>query len=323
MKSIKIIIAVFLVLSVTAACFSACKKNTEEAIVTLAVTDENGEAVTDGNGDAVTEIAGAGGEEISVSLDAEDASKAEAASQAAASKDGTKDNSGNTDSAETTKSDGKKSDKKSDKTTTAAATTAAPIEKPAAPDAPTDFKAAEVTESTIKLTWSKVKCTGYILYRFEDNGKVILDSDNTKKTSYTFKKLPSDTKFYFVIVAYNKNEAGSAISSQVQTTAKTKEDTSKKARTIVVKLPTNLGETDTLTVTVKDKDGKKDTIDLGVVELNGVDKIFTTDKKYAGNITVTAALKDNDVSNSVVSDKDTIELDVSGIGVDIIEGGDF
>ncbi len=69
---------------------------------------------------------------------------------------------------------------------------------------------ATVTDTTVKLSWSKA--TGAEGYRIERlDGKTWKKVDSTKSTSYTVKKLSPYTKYTFRIVTYLKDQNGTYI----------------------------------------------------------------------------------------------------------------
>ncbi len=286
MKRIKIIISVLLVIAVVAACLAACsKKNGNEEVVTIAVNDELNEETSGEAGEGVSEGAG---EEVSV----------ETSNTTTATSETTTVKSGETSTSTTVKSD------KS-------------VKKPAAPKAPSNFKATNITYDSVELSWSKVDCKGYTVYLFDSKGNP-LKSDNTTKTKYTFKELAADTTYYFAIVSYNENKAGKTLSKVVQTNAiKTKINDKSRKRTIQIRLPHD-SEQEEIEIRIYAKGAKEADIITKSAVCNGDTIEFKTDKKYTVIEMVEVILKKHDHSVSVTKDSDIIFVDASGTGIDNI-----
>ncbi|MBR7061326.1 MAG: fibronectin type III domain-containing protein, partial [Eubacterium sp.] len=214
MKNSKAIIAVVcaLVLIFSLAACATQKAKTEE--ITQVVTDENGEVVTDKNGEALTE-------EIQAQIVTD--ANGKAVTEVVTDQNGkplttVKDNkyvnvtqvvtvSGSTSSetsqTSTTKSKKKsKSDKEESSTTKKASSVKAP-------DAITKLSASSIEKTSFKLSWNKVKCSGYYVMFSVDNGAHWSYFERAyTKTSYTAKNLISDQNYLIQVLAFNKSESG-------------------------------------------------------------------------------------------------------------------
>ena len=308
MKNSKAIIAVVcaLVLIFSLAACAAQKAKTEE--ITQVVTDENGEVVTDKNGEALTE-------EIQAQIVTD--ANGKAVTEVVTDQNGkplttVKDNKyvnvtqvvtiSNSTSSQTptTKSKKKsKSDKKESSTTKKASSVKAP-------DAITKLSASSIEKTSFKLSWNKVKCSGYYVMFSVDNGAHWSYFERAyTKTSYTAKNLISDQNYLIQVLAFNKSESGKVYKGKAkQITVKTKENTKKRKIKINVVLPVDANQKDDLIISI---DGK--TIDEKTVKLDGSTYTVTTEKEYKGEVEITAELKSHGIQ-TVLTDKEECFLEV-------------
>lgn len=304
-KKISIALVVLIVLSMA---FVACSKNAkdEEATVTQVVTDENGEAVTDENGEVVTELVTG-----SVVTDAEGSTVTEVVTNAQGEKITNSQGGDITQVVTKTPNGSTKND-----------TTVSTIPMAKKPADVSKLKVSNITQTSVKLTWSSVKCDGYqISYRVVEDGSdwKYLEEDYSK-TSYTVSKLTSYTKYEFRVRAFNKNKVGNKSGSKWkesgEITTKANEEISRKIKVSVI-LPNNGGIEETVTVYVN---GKKDgTI---TAKLDGSTISYTTVKKYKGVANVKASLKSMGYARAVNTDKESCEIDFSNEGIKILDGED-
>lgn len=326
MKKYKGIIAVLMVFVIICS-FAACKSqggSEDTSEITQAVTDADGEpvtdesgevvteavqgeAVTDKNGEAVTEVVTSKNGEAVTNSKGQSVTQVVTAASSASGKTTTKSNS-TTKAGSTAKAD--------DKGTTA--TTKKPITKPSKPADVSSLKASSVEADSIKLTWSKVDCTGYQIQMSSDGGMnwTYLEKSYTKGTTYTVKDLNSLTEYRFRVRAYNKNTAGTTASKWTQLTVTTSASETAKKLTITILLPNDNGKEDTLTIKI---DGK--TVHTATVKCNGSQYVYTTEEKYKGAVNIAASLKNGNVSHSINTDKDA-KIDLSVRGIDVLEGED-
>ena len=298
MKSFKTVISVILAVTLIACVFGACKEtkkkedNTETQIVT--VTDENGEVVTDKNGEVVTSVSSESESEGGVVVIDDD-----------------DDNNKKLPAEKTDKKDDKKDNKNKDKKDSTSKKEA--ITKPAAPDKITGLKVSNVTKDGLLLSWNGVKCDYYQL-QYKKAGKewkTVKDSMTSTKVSFE-KALDTYTVYYFRVRAINENSAGKSATKWAEIKATTKAD-EKVERFIRVKalLPVDSNVEDTLLIYVNGKLDKEVKI-----HCNGKTKSVDTTKKYKGLVEVKAVLKSHKTSNKAKTDKDSITLDLTSIGID-------
>lgn len=82
-----------------------------------------------------------------------------------------------------------------------------------------NFKAAVITSSTVKLTWDNVfAADGYIVYKYDNTKKTWVRVAKTTSNAYTVSKLSSATKYDFAVKAY-KNVSGKEVTSKSYQTA--------------------------------------------------------------------------------------------------------
>lgn len=63
----------------------------------------------------------------------------------------------------------------------------------------------DVTKTSVKLSWSKVEnATKYEIYKYDLASGKLTKVDSTVKTTYNIKKLTSNTKYVFTVIAYAK-----------------------------------------------------------------------------------------------------------------------
>ncbi len=302
MKNFKPIIALFLC-AIIAVSFVACKGKTSggeeggtktaesvssEVVTGAPVTDKNGKAVTDKNGKAVTE--------------------APVDSNAKASTD----KNGKTVAETTKKGDKNKKDDKKAKTT-------ATTQKVKNPNTVKEIKVSNITETGVKLSWEGVVCDFYELeYKKADAERWDTIDEELNATSIDVSGLESFTKYSFRIRAIIKSKAGKSPSAYTYVDATTKAQDKSRKITIKVKLPARNNADDKLVLYVKE--GKKDKENIGEadIKLDGSTVKIETKKKYSGVVTVQARLKKIDEKASVETDKDTVLVDISNIGIDTI-----
>ena len=303
---IAVLCAIVLIFSL-AACAQQ-KGKTEK--VTQVVTNENGEAVTgengeliteeveaqiitDANGKAVTEVVtGQNGQPLTTVVNNSYVNVTQVVtSQKSQTTAGNK-------TATTKKSE--KTTKKKSKTTT---TQSASDNAPKAPENISSLSVSDISETSLKLNWSKVSCTGYQIAISEDGGVswAYLEKDYTK-TTYTVKDLISNTDYIFRVRAFNKNNDGTSASEWKSTNAKTKENKDKRKITISIELPVDGDADDVLTVTIDGKEIKKEK-----VKLDGSTVSFTTEEKYKGEVEINASLADHG-ADTIKTDKAECKL---------------
>lgn len=292
MKNSKGIIALLtvVVLAVTLVACSANKDHPTEKI-TQAVTDENGEFVTNKKGEAVTN------------------SKGQAVTQVVTRKTTTTTKKGNGKNNKTTT---KKNASKDD------STTKKPVKKPEKPANVSSLKVSDVKQTSVKLTWNSVKCDGYQISYSTDKGATWhYFEEEYKSTSYTAKDLTSDTYYIFRVRAYNGKKGNMSASKWKEVSATTEEQTITRNITFSILLPTDGNIEDTVSVYI---DGKLD--GEMKVKLNGKTVEYTTKKKYKGKVDYKITLKGANTSRDGATDKEKLLVDISSIGIDIIEGED-
>ena len=82
------------------------------------------------------------------------------------------------------------------------------------PSIPANLKAALVTATSTKLTWSSVSgASGYVLYRFNSTSKAFDNIKSTSSTNYTNTGLTSGKTYFYVIKAYRWIISGKTIYS--------------------------------------------------------------------------------------------------------------
>ena len=310
MKKFKIIISVLLALTLVICAFTACKgkgkKASDGATATVVVTDENGEEVTDENGELVTAVVDENGEIVEAG-DGDDSGVDTDDGGVEIDNGGVNINSGN--------SSGGKSKtvkhKSGSKTTNKASKN---IKKPAAPDKVSGLKATDIKETSVKLTWKKVKCTGYEVAYSTDSTKWTTIKSAMTKNELPVSGLKTSTTYYFRVRAFNSNAAGKAASGWAVTNAATKANESIKRKIkISVKLPMDSNKEDTIRIYVDDM---KAVVKETKIKCNGTTFTWTTDKEYKGPVKVKAVLVSHKVSNTITTDKESCMVDLSGIGID-------
>ncbi len=314
MKQLKIVISVILAAVLVLAVFTACKGNKGGKggeTVTVAVTDENGEAVTDENGEVVTEV-----------VNAEDTTAASEGEAVVIEGDGNDnksgDNSGNSTTKKTTKSS-KDNKKKDDKETTKK--NKKTVKKPAKPAKPANFKATGVTKDSLSLSWDAVKCDAYEL-EYKESGKdwKSLQKSMTSTKANLKEYLKAYTLYYFRVRAFNENSAGKSASDWVEIKVKTKADEKyKRFISVKVKLPFDSKKKDKVRIYIKKqgKDEKFVLVNEKDIICDGSNYKYKTDKKYEGVITVKAVLVDHKKQEKVETNGDSCEIDLSTIGIDV------
>lgn len=324
MKNSKGIIALLtaVVLAVTLVACSASKDHPTEKI-TQAVTDENGEFVTNENGEVVTELVesevatdsnGKSVTEVVTNKKGEPVtnSKGQAVTQVVTRKTTT-----------TTKKGNGKNDKTTDKnnkpgSTDNNGTTKKPVKKPKKPANVSSLKASDIKQTSVKLTWGKVNCDGYQIAYSDDKGATwhYLEEEY-KSTSYIAGKLTSDTVYKFRVRAYNGKKDNRSASKWKEVSATTKAQNISRNITFNIILPTDGNAEDTVSVYV---DGKLD--GEMKVNLNGNTVQYTTKKKYKGKVGYKIVLKNSNTSREGATDKEKWTVNISSIGIDVVDGED-
>ena len=315
MKNSKAIIAVLcaVVLIFSLAACAQQKVKTEK--VTQAVTNESGEIVTDENGATVTEelqaqivtdsegkavteiVTGTDGKPLTTVKD----NKYVNVTQVVTAKGGKASNS-TTGKASTTKAS-------KDKTTNQEQTSSTSKKSSSdvkAPAAITTLKASDISQTSFKLSWNKVDCTGYRIMFSTDGGArwSYFERDYKNKTNYTAKGLISDTNYIVKVVAYNSKSGKTAEGKGKQIAVKTKANTKSRKIKINVVLPADSNMEDTLTVSIDGKEIKKEK-----VRLDGSTYTFTTEDKYKGEVEIKAELKEHG-AEILLTDKEECTIEV-------------
>lgn len=289
MKKTRKIIAVLLCVVLLACSFAACSSSGSDSDVTSSKTDSSVQSDDKNN------------------KTDDDKDKSEKS-----------DNSGKSDKKDTSdKSDkSNKSDNKDDSSKSSKDT----IKKPDKPANVTSLKASSVTSSSVTLTWKKVKCTAYRVRVFDTKGNKLKDV-TCKGNSYKVTKLESYTSYEFRVRAYNENDAGKSESKDSSITATTKSANTQRKIKISVLLPKNSAKSDTLNIYITN--GKKtEKVKSAKVKCDGSTYTFTTSKKYQGVVTIKAELVDSKTSDSVKTDKKSVTLNLTKIGIVQIDGED-
>ncbi|MBQ7740007.1 MAG: fibronectin type III domain-containing protein [Eubacterium sp.] len=191
--------------------------------------------------------------------------------------------------------------------------------KPSAPKNVSGVKATEVTTTSITLEWNKVKCTAYQVYMSRDGVKWSYISKKLDKNTITIKNLHSYTDYYFSVRAYNANDKGAVASKWTKSLlVKTKPVNNERNIKINVKLPAKGNNADKVRIYINDE---KKPIDEHSVTLTGDTYSFKTPKKYKGVVKVKAVLVKENVKDAVKTDKDTVNLDLSAVGIENVNGG--
>lgn len=183
----KKILAVFMVIAITLAFASCSSKNYKDTVVTIPVTDENGEQVTDKDGKPVTEVVEAEEENQDEKANGTDKATQEADTTKKETEKSTTEKSEKT----TEKSD--KTTKKSDKTTTAKQSTAKKDQTTKADEA---TKKTDATEKTTKAQ----------------------DDKTTEKTTESTTKKPEkrEVKVRIILPYYNEIDSELSIKYKVE-----------------------------------------------------------------------------------------------------------
>lgn len=321
MKNSKSIIAVIIAV-VLISSLIACTQKAPTETVTQAVTNENGEFVTDENGELVTEeieaqvvtdkngnpvtevVTDGEGKPVTTVQDGEYVNVTQVVTEASGN------NTTGSGSKTTTKKGAttKKSEKKTTKNNT--------VKKPDAPSKVSKLSVSDIKENSVKLSWSKVKCSGYQVQYSVDGVNFVDLNKNTTSTSLTVGGLESYTKYTFRVRAFNKNSAGKSTGKWTQTTATTKASESKRYITFNILLPMNSKKEDTLIIKVGDDKYEEK------VNLDGTTFTFKTPKKYKGVVKYSITYKSTGNGASGKTDKDICEVDLTATGIYIIDGDD-
>ena len=319
MKNSKPIIAVLCAIVLIFSLVACAQQKAKTEKVTQVVTDANGQAVTGENGEAVTEevmaqvvtdkdgkavteiVTGTDGKPLTTVVNKKYVNVTQAVTQAP---------SGKTTKAKeypsqttTKKKKGKKTSttkKGSKPTTTKKGKTA-----PNTPANVSKLTASSITQTSLKLSWNSVKCSGYQLAVSSDGGKTwkYLEKEY-KATSYTVKKLVSNTVYLFRVRAYNTNSAGKTPSDWKTVKAKTKATTEARKIKISVMLPIDGEIEDVLSIYINNKKVKSET-----VHCNGDTFEFTTKEEYKGEVEITASLEKHGTI-TIKTDKSKASLEV-------------
>lgn len=298
MKNYKTLVALLLA-AVIALSFAACKGTPSSPEETsgeeiAVVTDESGETVTDKEGEPVTEKSKKK-EKEKVTVDV---------------------------SEQESKADEQSTEKKKDKTTEKETTTQ-PVSKVKNPNTVKEINITDITEESLTLKWEGVVCDYYELeYKRATAEEWESIDDKLKATSIDIEGLVSMTKYDFRLRAIIKNKAGGSPSAWTYASAKTKEKIETRKIKISVQLPARNEEEDRLIVYIKEDGKKRKKIYSKKVKFDGSKVTFETEKEYKGVVTITAKLKNAEVQDKIKTDKDKCTLDVTAIGMDIINGED-
>ena len=322
MKRYKSIIAV-LAAVILISSLIACTQKAPTETVTQAVTNENGEFVTDENGELVTEeieaqivtdkngnavtevVTDGDGKPVTTVKDGEYVNVTQVVTQSASSgKTTAKSGSKTTAKNAATKKSGKKD------------TTKAPTKKPSAPPKVAKISAGSITENSLKLTWSKVKCSGYQVQYSADGVNFTYLTKNTAATGLTVDGLTSYTQYTFRVRAFNKNSAGTTTGKWNKTTATTKASDANRKITFNILLPMNGNKEDTLIIKVGDDKYEEK------VTLDGSTFTLKTSRKYKGAVKYNISYKSSGLGVSGRTDKEVCEVDLTATGIYIIDGED-
>ena len=320
MKNSKAIIAVLCAVVLIFSLAACAQQKAKTESVTQAVTNENGEIVTDKNGAAVTEelqaqiVTDAEGKAITEVVTGTDGkplttvkdNKYVNVTQVVTAKNSNAP-SGNATGSTTVKTSTTKAskDKKTTKSEKASSTTKKSTSKVKAPEAITKLKASDVTQTSFKLSWNKVDCTGYrIMFSTDGGARWSYFERKYSKTSYTANGLISDTNYIVKVVAYNSKSGKTAEGKGKQVAVKTKANTKSRKIKIHIVLPIDSNMEDTLTIFIDGKEIKKEK-----VRLDGSAYTFTTDEKYKGEVEIRAELKEHG-AEILLTDKEECTIEV-------------
>ena len=320
MKNSKAIIAVLCAVVLIFSLAACAQQKTKTESITQAVTNENGEIVTDENGAAVTEelqaqiVTDAQGKAITEVVTGKDGkplttvkdNKYVNVTQVVTAKSGNASGSKTSESTSAKASTTKASKDKTTKAETTSSTTKKGESKVKAPAAITSLKASDITQTSFKLSWNKVDCTGYRIMFSPDGGArwSYLERDYKNKTSYTAKGLISDTNYIVKVVAYNSKSGKTAEGKGKQIAVKTKANTKSRKIKINIVLPADSNMEDTLIISIDGKEIKKDK-----VKLDGSTYTFTTEDKYKGEVEIKAELKEHG-AEILLTDKEECIIEV-------------
>ncbi len=270
-------------------------------LVTEVVTNSKGEKVTDKNGKTVTAVVT---QTVTRNENAQQA-KTNAAGKTEATKKDDKNNKDNKNN----------KNKKDDKTAKTTATT----QKVKNPNTVKEIKVSNITETSVKLSWEGVVCDFYELeYKKADAERWDTIDEELNATSIDVSGLESYTKYSFRIRAIIKSKAGKSPSAYTYADATTKAQDKSRKITIKVKLPARNNADDKLVFYVKEGKNEKENIGEADVKLDGSTVKLETKKKYKGVVTVQVRLKKLDEKASAETDKETVLVDISHIGIDTI-----
>ncbi len=259
------------------------------------VTDESGETVTNESGEAVTEIQVVSNSESDSKTTTKKAEKTTASKNE--SKTTKKSSSNSSDSSETTIS---------------------------RPSKVTNLKASGETTSSVKLSWTGVDCDGYQVQIMTDGASAWTQLEKEyQKTSITVSGLSSNTSYSFRVRSYNTDGDTTKTSDWVVVSTKTEVDDSSRKIKITIGMPSGkLTGEDTLNVYISYTNSKGETVTDELVYTKTVDAdtdtvTFTTDKKYAGLVTIRAELVGLAATYSVQTDKSSISF-IMQAGIEVI-----
>ncbi len=81
------------------------------------------------------------------------------------------------------------------------------------PDTPSGLTLVSKSEDTVKLKWTGVDCTGYLIYRYDSLSGSYEKVGSTTSTSYTDSKVDSGTAYKYKVKAYLKTDSRTFYSS--------------------------------------------------------------------------------------------------------------
>ncbi len=335
---IAIVAAVVLVCAIVLAVVMQSKKGDDKPgeliTVTEAVTNEQGEAVTNAQGEVVTEaveaevVTEAGGEVVTEvvtnpSNQPYTQKNGSNVTRAVTRKPANKKTTTKKTAKKTTKKSGSTTAKGDEKTTDKNNSTK-PTEiatQAKKPGKITGLKVTDVKKDSITVTWDKLDCDKYQI-RF-GAGEKLGDPQNINSTACTLDKLTSYTEYTIQVRGLNNSPGSDKGIAGEWTTIKQRTEPNNESRKIKIDYTLPVGSTSgEIEIYVK-KDGDKKYPDKpeSTVKIDKSKGTIETKEKYKGLVTVMIKYK-NRSAESILTDKDSVEIEISDVNIGIANGDD-